>query len=506
MDSIEGCVVHSAVEPVGSFGCSNPLINHIHRNILWGQVNNLMSVPTDCPQRDERMGWMGDAQLTAEEAMFNFNMAGFYTKYCGDMREARLEDGSVPDIVPPFWSLYPADPAWGTACVTVPWYLYLFYGDRRILEQNYEMMSGWVDFLAGKTREGILHLGKFGDWCQPLHVVSSDTPIEVTSTWYLCHDAALVNRIARILGKDDDAARFLELAEDIKTAFNKRFLQIGWYSGETLEQLLARAGSLVPEPASPEQKLQMVKNMAGLFAPPSQTANTLPLFLDMVPRDKRQGVIEALLKDIRETRATHLNTGIVGTRYIFDVLTEIGQAELAYSLATQTTFPSWGYMIREGATTIWERWEYLDHGGMNSHNHIMLGTVDAWFHKVIAGIVPDPDGPGFERVTIKPYPVGDLASASASLATVRGLLSSSWHKAGQTFTLDVTIPANSRAQVHLPKLGTEHVVVEEGGHSLWADGAYVGGVPGVLGGTDAGDRLVFDVGSGSYELELRAAD
>ncbi len=467
LENIEGRVVHSAVEPVGGFISSNPLINHIHKNILWGQLSNLMSIPTDCPQRNERMGWMGDAQLTAEEAIYNFDMSGFYTKWINDIREAQKEDGSVPDVVPPYLTLYPADPAWGTACVIIPWYLYQYYGDKRILEENYSLIKKWVEFLNTKTEDYIVSYFKYGDWCPPVHVKPVDTPGELTSTWYYYHDTLILSKIADVLGKSTDTEKYSKSADRIKEAFNKRFLKNDRYASG------------------------------------SQTSNILPLFLDMVPEDKREAVLKSLVDDIRISHSDHFNTGIVGTGYILDVLTKYGRADLAYKLITRTTYPGFGYMIREGATTVWERWEYLTGGGMNSHNHIMFGTVDTWFYKVLAGINVDSTESGFQRIIIKPYVVGDLKYISASIKTVRGIIFSSWEKNSNSLVLNVTLPVNSQAKVSVPRMGLDNVIVKESEKIIWEDGSFMEGVPGITGGSEEKDYVTFEVGSGSYSFRIK---
>jgi len=477
INTLQGIVVHTAVEPVGGFSCSNQILNDIHKNVLWGQLSNLMSIPTDCPQRDERMGWMGDAQLTVEEAIYNFNMAPFYIKWIRDIKEAQEKDGSVPDVVPPYWKLYPADPAWGTACVIMPWYLYLYYGDKRILEENYEVMKGWVDFLSTKTEGYIVKLSKYGDWCPPGYINSLDTPGELVSTWYYYHDVLIVSKAARLLGKYDEAEEYEKLSEKIKEAFNKAFLKEDQYAP-------IRTSMLLP-PIS------------------SQTSNLLPLFLDMVPEDKKEAVLKRLIGNIVMLRDCHVGTGIVGTRYLLDTLTKYGQTELAYKIVSQTTYPSWGYMIQEGATTLWERWEYLVGEGMNSHNHIMFGSIDAWFYKVLAGINIDPSAPGFEKIIIKPHVVGDLKYVNASVNTIRGLVSSSWRKEEGSLTLEVTIPVNSKGKVSIPDLGLENPVVKEGNKIVWKDGAYVQGVPGLISGKREKGYITFEVGSGSYSFEIK---
>ncbi len=466
LESVEGRVVHSAVEPTGAFICSNPLINRIHKNVLWGQLSNLMSIPTDCPQRDERMGWMGDAQLVAEEAIYNFDMAGFYTKFLEDIGDSQAEDGSVPDVVPAYWSLYPADPVWGTACVIIPWYLYQYYGDRRILQKYYSGIKRWVDFLSSKAVNHILSYGKYGDWCPPAHIKPVDTPIELTSAWYYYHDALILSKIARILGESDEAKKYSQLSSKIKEAFNKKFFKDDHY------------------------------------ATGGQTCNVLPLFLDMVPEDKQEAVLKNLIDDIVAARGTHLNTGIVGTRYILDVLTKYGRVDIAYELAVQTTYPGWGYMLREGATTLWERWEHLVGGGMNSHNHIMFGSIDAWFYKVLAGINIDPAGPGFRRIIIKPYLVGDLNHVSASLKTIKGMVSSNWKKSGRSLVLAVTLPVNTEAKVSVPKFELDNVTIKESGKVVWESGSYIEGTAGITDARENEEYVTFSVGSGSYSFEI----
>ncbi len=472
IDNLQGVVVHTDVKPVGGFSCSNQLINDIHKNILWGQLSNLMSIPTDCPQRDERMGWMGDAQLSAEEAIYNFDMAAFYTKWIRDIRFSQRDDGSVPDVVPPYWNLYPADPAWGTACIIIPWYMYLYYGDRRILEENYELMRNWVEFLTSKAENHILKFSKYGDWCPPGQIMSLNTPGELVSTLCYYEDVPLLSRIARIIGRFEDAEKYAKLAEDIKNAFNERYLKTDHY------------------------------------APPgggySQTANCIPLYLDMVPQDKREAVLKKLLDDLVIAHDCHLNTGIVGTRYLFDALTKYGYANIAYKVASQTTYPSWGYMIKEGATTVWERWEYLASSGMNSHNHIMFGGIDSWFYRVLAGINADFSQPSFEKVIIKPHIVEDLTYAGASLNTIRGLIVSRWWKRSDTtLTLEVVIPVNSKGEVYVPTMGLKNPVVEESGRIVWKDGCFIEGVPGVESGRVEDNYIIFNVGSGSYTFSVR---
>jgi alpha-L-rhamnosidase len=476
LDSIEGVVVHSAVEPVGGFQCSNSLINKIHKAVTWGQSSNLMSIPTDCCQRSERMGWMGDAQLTAEEAIYNFNMAAFYTKWVRDIKESQKEDGSLPNVVPPFWNIYPADPAWGTACIVIPWHLYLYYGDRRILEENYQVMKDWVNYLRAKSGGELVKESQFGDWCSPGTDRPVDSSKELVATWCHYQDVTTLSKVAHILGKSAEAEKYAQLSARIKQAFNKEFIR--------------------EEPPFPE----FIKSSFFVYGTGSQTCHILPLYSDMVPEDKKEAILKKLLEDIENTHSRHLATGIVGTKYALDTLTKYGQADLAYRLATQTSYPSWGYAIREGATTLWERWEYLDGAGINSHNHIMFGTIDAWFYKVLAGINIDPLHPGFRRFTIKPYIVGDLDHVSASLQTIRGLVSSSWRREKDWLILDVVVPVNSQAKVSVPVLGMKNPIVKEGEEIVFQDSSFIQKVPGISSGRREDNHVIFEVGSGSYSF------
>lgn len=499
LQALEGQVVHSAIETNGSFLCSHPLINQIHQNILWGQRSNFMSIPTDCPQRDERMGWLADAHLSAEAAIYNFDVAGFYTKWLRDIRDAQMEDGCVPDVVPMYWPIFPADPAWGTTCVLMPWMLYQYYGDQRVLEQNYPMMQRYVAFLNSVAHDDLLDLGKWGDWCPPWHVNSVDTPYELVSQWYYYHDTALMSQIATILGKPADAEAYRKKADRIKTAFNLKFLHGNQYGG-TPDRWYRR---LIPKVATPDEARVIEHHLADTFGVRSQTGHVLALYLNLVPEEQKAAVLQKLVQDIVVIHGTHVNTGIIGTRYLFDVLSDNGHAELAFKLATQTTYPSWGYMIKEGATTLWERWEYLTDLGMNSQNHIMLGSIDAWFYRYLAGIHRDPAAPGWQHVVIKPHVLGDLTFVSASLNTPKGLIAVSWTKQHDAFLLDVTIPVNTTAQINIPKRGWQQVRISEGSVEIWRNGALTHNVSGISGGQEQENWVTYAVGSGAYRFEVR---
>lgn len=477
LDNLEGVEVHSAVTPAGGFQCSNGLINSIHRNVYRGQLNNLMSIPTDCCQRSERMGWLGDAQLVAEEAILNFDMAAFYTKWVRDIKASQRQDGCLPNVVPPYWDIYPADPAWGTACIVVPWYVYRYYGDRRILEENYPVMKGWVDYLTARSENNLVKESQFGDWCAPGTDRPLDSTKELVAAWCYYRDVLVLARIAGILGKADEAEEYARLSEKVKQAFNREFIR-------------------------EERHFMDPERTFFIYGTGSQTCHILPLYADMVPEDKKEAILQYLLEDIIKTHASHLNTGIVGTRYALDTLSKYGYDDLAFRLITQTTYPSLGYMIREGATTLWERWEYLDDAGINSHNHIMFGAVDTWFYRTLAGIVIDPLSPAFRKIIIKPHVTGDITHVSASLNTICGMVASSWRKTNDSLTLDVVVPVNSRASVSIPVLDFASPVIRESCELIYRNGDMVKDVAGVGSVTKEKDYITFQVGSGSYSFRI----
>ncbi len=464
LDSLRGRVVHSAVEPIGAFAASKPILNQIQRIIRWGQLSNLYSIPTDCPQRNERQGWMGDAHVTAEEAMLNFDMAAFYANFIRDIRDVQDPAGTITDTVPNRYGSRPADPAWGTAYPLLCWYMYEQYGDRRILEENYEGLKKYAEFLRSRSPDFVLRYSYYGDW-----VAIERTPGELVSAAYYYYDVQVLAKVAETLGKAADAQAYSRLAAEIKEAFNRNFFD----------------------------------SNRDVYANGTQTAQTLPLYLDLVPPDRRKAVMEHLANDIVCSHDTHVTTGFIGVKYLLPVLTKFGRSDLAYELATQTTYPSWGYMISRGATTLWELWQEKTGPGMNSHNHAMLGSLGAWFYQALGGINVEPDGAGYKHIRIQPQVVRDLSWASATVETLRGPVSSSWTHFPGFITLEVVIPVNSTAKVVLakPEEMTE-VVVREGGRAVWEKDQYVPGVAGVTGAKKAKNEISIELGSGHYFFEL----
>ncbi|MDI6845427.1 MAG: family 78 glycoside hydrolase catalytic domain, partial [Candidatus Saccharicenans sp.] len=430
IDSIRARVVHTAVSPVGNFSCSKQIINDIQRIILWGQKTNLHSIPTDCNQRDERMGWMGDAQVTAEEAMMNFDMAAFYTNFLRNIRDVQGEDGSITDTVPHVWGSRPADPAWGTAYPLIAWYMYQYYGDRRILEEHYDGLKKYVEFLRSKAEGGLVKFSHYGDW-----VAIDKCPGSLVSSFYYYYDVKILSEAARVLGRQAEADQYEKLLAEIKEAFNRTYFD------------------------------PVTRNYAG----GSQTANALPLFLGLVPDNLRGSVWGNLFNDLVYKHDSHLTTGIIGTKYIFDVITAFGNSDLAYDILTRTDYPSYGYMIKNGATTLWELWQKREGPSMNSHNHPMFGSVGAWFYRALAGINLAPESQAFRKLIIRPQMVRDLTHASGSIYTINGPVSCSWQRADRKIIVEVAIPMGSQAEIYIPVFKLRNLKLSESGELIWAE-------------------------------------
>ena len=425
LDAITGRVVHSAMLPSGSFECSNTMVNRLQSNIIWGQRSNFVSVPTDCPQRDERLGWMGDAQIFVRTASFNMDVSAFFTKWMYDVEDAQSPEGAFPDVAPLLGGLSMLDlsdgaPAWGDAGIVVPWTVYRTYGGTRIVEEHYAAMSRWMEYLREANPDLLRteRLGNnYGDWLSPK---GDDTPKDLLATAYWAYDAILMTEMAEVIGRQDDAREYEELFRRIKEAFIEAYVSSdGRVKGDT------------------------------------QTCYTLVLHMDLLPTDLRGAAAEYLVEAIQR-EDWHLSTGFVGVGYLCPVLTQAGRTEVAYRLLNNDTFPSWGYTIRQGATTIWERWDgWTEEKGfqspnMNSFNHYSLGSVGEWLYRHVAGIDQEARSSGYKHIVIHPHPGGGLTSARAEYDSVSGRIASEWEIIDGTFQLRVTIPANTTATVHVP--------------------------------------------------------
>jgi len=465
LDSIEGRVVHSAVPWAGKFSCSNELINRIHQNATWSIRGNLHSIPTDCCQRAERSGWGGDAQVIADTAAYNFDMSRFYSKWLNDFKDDQKEDGAVHDNVP--WTGWGGwgSPGWHDAYIKIAMVVYKYYGDTRVIEEQYEGMKRAIEYILASNENLIWEKnvgGDYADWGSP---VNDEEHKALLATCNFYRAALFMSQMAGAIGNKDDESYYAELSENIKKTLNERFF----------------------------------KKDTGNYAGGAQAANAFVLFLEIVPKEYVAKVVENLVDDIKK-QDYHLTTGPQGTRYVMQTLRMYGENEVAYKLATQTTMPSWGYMVEKGATTMWEFWNG-DKG--ISHNHPFLGSVDEWFYRALAGINMEESATGFEKIIIKPHPVADVTWAKGSLKAMRGLIRSEWKKSADGLTLNVTIPANSTAKIYIPKAGRQSVTVTENGNIVWKDGAFKSGVAGITDGTEDADFIIVNVGSGVYSFELK---
>jgi alpha-L-rhamnosidase len=472
-DALTGVVVHSDMPVTGHFTTSSPLLNQLQNNIRWGQKGNFVDVPTDCPQRDERLGWTGDAQVFSRTAMFNMDVAGFFAKWLGDLAADQNEKGVVPHVVPNVLNRadvrelasFPGGSAgWADAATIVPWNAYLAYGDAGILERQYPSMKAWVEYVRGEAGDANLWTTgfHFGDWLAFASTASdypgATTGKDLIATAFYAHSTDLLQRTAAVLGKREDAAEYAALLPRIKAAFVHEFVTAAGRVGEN-----------------------------------TQTAYALALQFDLLPEDLRAEAARRLVREMK-TRG-HLTTGFLGTPYLCHVLTRFGHADVAYRLLNREEYPSWLYPVKRGATTIWERWDgqkpdgSFQDPGMNSFNHYAYGAIGEWMYRVVAGLELDPKEPGYRHVLAQPRPGGGLASAEARLVTPYGEAASGWALAGDSLTVSVTVPPNAHGTVRLPAATLAGVT--EGGVA-------VATAAGVSRAAQDGDDVVIEVGSGRY--------
>ena len=483
VSDLAGCVVHSAAPETGQFDCSSPLLNKIMSAIQWTLRSNLHSTPTDCPQRDERLGWMGDAQVFSQTAMFTMDMAAFFTKWVRDIREAQAEDGRFPDFAPQPYDpdqRFSGNPGWADAGVIIPWLHYVNYGDKDLLEEHFEAAHRYVDWvvagnpgLVWRNASQLTPLW-YGDWLNAdtfadlagLPRKGGEVPKEIYSTAFLAYSTQLVSRMAAVLGRDKEAARYDQLAADIRSAFNQAFVSTdGHIQGDT------------------------------------QAGYALALYFDLLPEQLRPLAAQHMVAALAPYDGG-LSTGIQSTVRMMLELVRHGYHDQAYALMTRTTIPSWGYMVEHGGTTIWERWDGWAEGrgfqdpGMNSFNHYAIGSVGEWMYRVIGGLNPDTAAPGWKHFTVHPIPGGGLAWASVSYNSIRGPLGCHWEKNGADLVMRVEVPANTSATVYVP--AAEGSRVTESG--LPAEKA-----PGLRAQGRGEGCAVFVAGSGSYEFRVTPA-
>ncbi len=444
LTTVTGLALQSATPPAGEFECSHPDVNRLWRNAVWSQRDNFLSVPTDCPQRDERLGWMGDAQVFLRTASYNADVAAFFTKWMIDVEDAQTPDGVFPDTAPRlregenFTGLggLGGSAGWADAGIIIPYTLWQVYGDRRILERHYAAMVKWLDWIERHNPAGLrVHqlANNYGDWlCLPSDTsFGTHSPMKnLLATAYWADDAAKLSRIARELGRTADAARFRHMFEHVRAAFQR-------------EWLLAD----------------------GRLAVETQTAYLLALAFDLLPNNLRERAASRLVANLRALD-WHLSTGFIGISHLNPQLTLAGHADVAYRLLLRDDYPSWLYPVKHGATTIWERWNgwtaadgFFD-PAMNSFNHYSLGSVGEWLFRHVAGIELDPEHPGFQHFILRPFVGAGLDFARASFRTQHGEISSHWRRDGDQLEWIFRIPANCTARVFVPSAPDDAPVTE----------------------------------------------
>lgn len=462
INTIVAKVIHNNVANTGKFTCSNPLLNQIQKNILWSQRGNMTSVPTDCPQRDERLGWMGDAAIFAPTASYNMDMNAFFMKWMGDIADSQHSSGYVYNVNPKIEVPFPGAPAWGDAAVIIPYHLYKFYGDKRALEQYYPNMQRWVEYMnkhENTLKNGLYHMeqqfeGKpfygFGDW-----VPVEASPTKPIGGSYQIYSNKMLSEIAGILGKNQDRDLYAKLALDYTKKYQELYFSIP------------------------------TKNYEGA----TQGANLLPLTFGITPKDYEAAVAKNIADNVK-AKNNHLTTGFLSTQMLLPTLSKYGEHELAYTVATKKTYPSWGYMVEKGATTMWELWnsDTEKPEGMNSRNHFAYGSVGEWYYGYLAGIQQDSKSAGFKKVVIAPMPAGDLTFAEASYQSGYGNIKSRWDKTDKGYKLAIEIPANSTATVQIPTKGNDKLIIKESNKILKPK-------------TITKDKASFEIGSGTWLFE-----
>lgn len=472
-DNITGVVIHSDMQPTSHYESSDSLLNQLQHNIIWGQKGNFLDVPTDCPQRDERLGWTGDAQAFFRTAAFNYDVAAFFTKWMKDVALDQRKAGEIPFVIPDVLNPQGSETAnnsagWGDVATIIPWTMYQVYGDKDHLATQYPSMKAWVEYIRKKSGDEMIWKGGsvFGDWLF-FHPFVNDhtapdghTEHDFIATAFYAYSVSIVAEAARVLGKTDDARFYDELFNKIKQVF-------------------------IHEYVTP----------AGRVGTNSQTSYVLSLMFNLLPDDLRAKAAKFLVNDIR-SRNTHLSTGFLGTPYLCHVLSDNGYTDVAYDLLMQKTFPSWLYPVTQGATTIWERWDgqrpdgTFQDKGMNSFNHYAYGAIGDWMYRVSAGL--DTQSPGYRHLLLKPHPTDKLSFSKATLDSPYGKVQSGWERKDGKVIVDITVPPNAKATVILQTDNPSGIT--EGGKAVSAN-------KNITGIKNNDGTTQFEIGSGKYVFE-----
>lgn len=465
-----GKVVYDAIKTSGAFECSDATLNQIFKNAYWGIRGNYKGMPIDCPQRNERQPWLGDRTTGAYGESFLFNNQTLYAKWLDDIKNAQTADGGIPDVAPAFWRYYGDNVTWPGTYITVADMLYQQFADKKVVEKHYSAMKKWIVYMEENYLvNDLMTKDKYGDWCVPpeslelIHAKdpSRNTDGELLSSAYYYHLLQIMKKFAAITAAgNSDVAYYEGLAQKIKGAFNTKFFNTtnNSYGNNTV------------------------------------TANVLPLAFEMVPKNLEGKVFQNIVHEVEVTYKGHISTGVIGTQYLMRTLSAHGRADLAYKLASNTTYPSWGYMAKNGATTIWELWNgNTADPKMNSQNHVMLlGDLLIWYYENMAGIKSNPETPGFKQIIMKPDFEAGLSYVNASHESLYGLIKSNWKKNKNKLQWNITIPANTSALVYLPTANALAVTVNN--QKL---------TPNSTSYTTENNSIVLTLKSGSYSVNVK---
>ncbi len=466
-EDLTGIVVHSDMKPSGTFECSNTMINQLQKNIQWGQKGNFLDVPTDCPQRDERMGWTGDAQAFVRTAAFNMDVSSFFSKWLKDVAAEQDHRGAIPFVVPNVLGEVKPSAGWADVVTIAPWTMYQVYGDKRLLERQYPSMKRYVDFIIKEAGEDYIwnNGSVFGDWLFFKPVINKwmigdgHTNHDLIATAFYAYSTNILMMAAKELNKEEDIKEYSVIFEKVKNAFNKNFV-----------------------------------TSVGRTSSDSQTSYVLALMFDLLSEEQKPKAVNILVNNIRD-RKNHLSTGFLGTPYICHVLSDNGKTDIAYDLLLQETFPSWLYPVKMGATTIWERWDGIrtdstfQTKNMNSFNHYAYGAIGDWMYRVVAGI--EIGKPGYKQIIISPQPDIRLGYAKATFESKYGRIESGWELNDKKLKVTVVIPPNTTAQINLPNTRIDNVI--EGGKPILSKFKNI---------KELNSNVVFEVGSGNYEFDV----
>lgn len=446
-NDFEGRVVYDDMKTIGTFETSNSVTNQIFRNAWWGIKGNYKGMPVDCPQRNERQPWLGDRAVGSYGESFVFDNARLYVKWMDDIQNTQKGDGSICDVAPAYLKYYSDNMTWPGTYLLIANMLYNQYGDKTVIMKHYSSMKKWMEYMKKNymTERFIVTKDSYGDWCVPPETIeegkgkSADVkhPSSLISTAYYYHFLQLMQRFAKLTTNDADSYGYAALADSMKAEFNDHF-----FNSESSSY--------------GENKL---------------TDNLLPLSFGMVPAGQTEKVFKNIVNIIEEKHNGHLSCGVIGIQWLMRGLTENGRPDLAYKIATNTTYPSWGYMIENGATTIWELWNgNTAASNMNSYNHVMLlGDLIVWYYENLAGIKSNPEKPGFKEIIMKPEIIDGLDFVKASYHSIHGLIKSEWVKDANRFSWNITIPGNSKAMIFIPA-NAKSDVTENGEKATNANG------------------------------------